>query len=355
MVLAAIIAAMVLSGTATAAPSPTAGRQSVDTGTATQAGQSVVLAQDEGLTLIGRLAALRGQPAPELDDLSRAAADKLAPLPGRNIYFRGAACRWSWRFRSPVLLTFSLPKAVFSRTRLPLYRLEDGAWRLLSRRAVVGEVNTTATATIVRPGRYALCLTRAWRAVDQDGYRLVVYVRPYAETELTRPAVLAQGTTDDPAVIEAVVSVTGQSEASVKQTLVSYDSSREPVTVLRLTRGTVLVRNWSGTSTVGRWFAPSSGGALPSPEASRAMFALPNGNLALDASLHLVKPGTDLIAGICADMTSQPGYGPWATGGGAQLFGPRVSTYPPPAYDRQRTIILSELRWQESELDAIAW
>jgi hypothetical protein len=317
--------------------------------------QRVVLSQDEGLTLVGRVSALRGRPAPELDDLSRTAAGKLAPLPARNVYFRGAACRWSWRFRSPVLLTFSLPKAVFARTALPLYRLEDGRWRLQERRAVVGEVNTTATATIVRPGRYAVCLTRAWRVVDQDGYRLVVYLRSYARTQVRRPVVLASGATDDPSVIQAVMDATGQSEESAKETLVSYDSSREPVTVLRLTRGAVMVRDWSGTSTVGRWFAPSSGGTLPSPETSRAIYALPAGNLAIDATLHLVKPGTDLVTGVCADMTAQPGNGPWATGGGRQLFGPRVSTYPPPAYDPRRTEILSELRWEESEPEAIDW
>ncbi len=317
--------------------------------------QPVVLAQDDGLTLVGRISALRGRPAPGLRDLTHEAAARLAPLPERNVYFRGATCRWPWRFGSPVLLTFTLPKAVFAQTRLPLYRLEGDTWRLLERRAVVGAVNTTATATLARPGRYAVCLTRAWRAVDQDGYRLVVYAKPYVTTDLEEPAVLASGATNDPAVIQAVVDATGQSEESARKTLVSYDSSQDPVAVLRLTHGTALVRNWSGTSTVGRWFAPSDGGLLPSPDTSRAIYALPDGNLAIDATLHLVKPGTDLIAGICADMTAQPGYGPWATGGGGQFFGPLVSTYPPPAYDRQRTVILSELRWEESELEAIAW
>jgi hypothetical protein len=317
--------------------------------------QPVVLADDEGLRLVGRVAALAGRPAPELDDLSRGDAAKLADLPRANVFFRGAVCRWQWRFRTPVLLTFTLPKAIFARTSLPLYRYQDGGWEQLRRRAVVGDVNTMATATIARPGRYAVCLTRAWRVVREDGYRLVVYARPYAATTILSPVTLARGATSDPAVIHAVMDVTGQTEDNAKATLVSYDSATEPVDVLRLTSGAVIVRNWSGTSTVGRWFAPSDGGALPSPETARALFALPAGNLAIDATLHLVKPGTALITGVCADMTAQPGYGPWATGGGDQLFGPKVSTYPPPAYDPARTTIVSELRWEESEPEAIDW
>jgi hypothetical protein len=317
--------------------------------------EPVVLARDEGLTLIGRVGALAGKPAPELDDLSRTQAARLAALPRANIFFRGAVCRWHWRFRSPVLLTFELPKALFARTRLPLYRLEDGRWRLLRRRAVVGAVNGTATATIVRPGRYAVCLTRAWRVREEDGYRLVVYTRPYRITKTPSPVVLAEGATTDPAVVAAVMDVTGQTEDQAKATLVSYDSAVRPVRVLRLSSGAAMVRNWSGTSTVGRWFAPSSGGELPSPEEARSLYSLPAGNLGIDVTLHLVKSGTAMVTGVCADMTQQQGYGPWATGGGAQLFGPNVSTYPPPAYDPARISIISELRWEESEPEAIDW
>jgi len=337
------------------APAHSAATAAPPRAAAAASSQSVVLADDEGLTLVGRAAALAGKPAPELDDLSRGSAAELADLPQRNVFFRGADCRWNWRFRSPVLLTFALPKAIFAGTSLPLYRYEDGQWRRLRRRAVVGAVNTTATATIVRPGRYAVCLTRAWRVVAEDGYRLVVYTRDYAKTRIADPTVLAAGDTGDPAVLQAVMDVTGQSEDKAKSTLVSYDSSRDPVLVLRLTRPTAMVRNWSGTSTVGRWFAPSGGSDLPSPETARAVYALPDGNLAIHVTLHLVKRGTALVTGVCADMTTQPGYGPWATGGGPQLFGPRVSTYPPPAYDPARTVILSELRWEESEPEAIDW
>jgi hypothetical protein len=317
--------------------------------------QAVILARDEGLTLIGRAGALAGKVAPELDDLSRAEAARLACLPRANVYFRGAVCRWHWRFRSPVLLTFELPKAVFANTRLPLFRLQDGRWRLLRRRAVVGVVNDTATATIVRPGRYAVCLTRAWRVREEDGHRLVVYTKPYRTTKILSPVVLAEGATTDPAVVAAVMDVAGLTEDQARATLVSYDSATRPVRVLRLGRGAAVVRNWSGTSVVGRWFAPSSGGDLPSPEQARSQYSLPASNLGIDATLHLVRPGTAVVTGTCADMTQQQGYGPWATGGGEQLFGPMVSTYPPPAYDPARITIISELRWEESEPEAVQW
>ena len=93
----------------------------------------------------------------------------------------------------------------------------------------------------------------------------------------------------------------------------------------------------------------------PSPEAARSVYSLPAGNLGINVTFHLVKPGTALVTGVCSDMTQQQGYGPWATGGGEQLFGPLVSTYPPPAYDPARIAIISELRWEESEPETIDW
>jgi hypothetical protein len=33
----------------------------------------------------------------------------------------------------------------------------------------------------------------------------------------------------------------------------------------------------------------------------------------------------------------------------------QVSTYPPPAYDSARIEIVSELRWEESEPESVAW
>jgi len=54
------------------------------------AAQVVVLAQDDGMQLIGPLSALRGQAAPDLDDLRQARAARLAPLPEGRVFFRGA-------------------------------------------------------------------------------------------------------------------------------------------------------------------------------------------------------------------------------------------------------------------------
>jgi hypothetical protein len=321
-----------------------------------QAEQQVVLAQDDGLMLVGRLSALRGKAAPGLDDVDEAAAGGKAPLPAGNVFFRGAACRWSGTFRSAVTLTFTLPKAIFSGRKLPVYRYSDHAWRRLERAAVVGKVNTTASTTITRPGTYALLLDRDWRVVRQDGYRLVLYAPAIARTVLRDPVVAASGAVDDPAVIAAVMVATGADEQSAKGTLRSYDSSTgTPVSVITLRYAARVVRNWSGTSTVGRWFAPTDGAALPSPEKARRIYALPAGNSAVNATLLLMKPRAVAITGLCSDMTTQPGYGPWATGGGRQLFAPTASTYPPPAYDRAVVTILSELRWEKAALNDIDW
>jgi hypothetical protein len=127
------------------------------------------------------------------------------------------------------------------------------------------------------------------------------------------------------------------------------------VQVVTLVYRTTTVRNWSGTSTVGRWFAQANGKPLPTPETARRIYALPADNTGVNATLHLLKPNAVLITGLCADMTDQPEYGPWATGGGPQLFGPAVSTYPPPAYDPAVTTILCELRWEKAALDALNW
>ena len=320
------------------------------------AGQQVVLAQNDGLMLVGKLSALRGKAAPELDDVSEAAADAAAPLPDGNVFFRGAACRWSWRFRSAVTLTFTLPKAIFSGAELPVYRYAEHAWRRLQSRAVVGIVNSTASTTITRPGTYALLLNRDWRVVSQDGYTLVLYTGAIPRTVLRDPQVTASGATDDPAVIAAVMAATGYDEAKTRSTLRSYDSSTgAPVQVITLKYDAAMVRNWSGTSTVGRWFAAADGAPLPSPEATRRNSALPADNTGVNATLRRVKSSAVLITGLCADMTAQPGYGSWATGGGPQLFGPKLSTYPPPAYDPAMTTILCELRWEKAAVDAIDW
>ncbi|MBE3034452.1 MAG: hypothetical protein IMZ74_14820 [Actinobacteria bacterium] len=318
--------------------------------------QQVVLAQDDGLMLVGKLSALRGKAAPELDAVDEAAADAQAPLPNGNVFFRGAACRWSWRFRSAVTLTFTLPKAIFSGRKLPVYRYADHAWRRQEHKAVVGKVNSTASTTITRPGTYALLLNRDWRVVSQDGNAFVLYTGGIPRTVLRDPQVAASGAVDDPAVIAAVMAATGSDEQTAQGTLRSYDSStRTPVRVLTLKYDATIVRNWSGASTVGRWFAPADGEPLPSPKTACRIYALPADNTAVNATLHLVKPRAVLITGLCSDMTTEPGYGPWATGGGPQLFAPQASTYPPPAYDSKVTTILCELRWEKTALDDLDW
>lgn len=70
------------------------------------------------------------------------------------------------------------------------------------------------------------------------------------------------------------------------------------------------MRNWIGTSTVGSWFSPLSGGDLPSSEEACSACPLPAGNLGVEVTLHLLRPGTILVAGACTDVTRQQDHGP---------------------------------------------
>lgn len=322
-----------------------------------RAAPQVVLAEAHGLRLSGRPGALGKRPAPTLDSMDEADADALGDLPRRNVFLRGADCAWTApgaRVDAPVTLTFTLPKALFARSSLPLFRFNGRAWTRLAAPAVVGEVNTTASATITRPGRYALLLTTAWKVVTEDDEALVSYTGATPTTILRDPVVRAAGGTSDPAVVAATMEAAGETEEQAASTLRSFDAATTPVQVVTLTAPAVMERYWSGTSTVGRWFSPS--GAPPlSPAEARRTYSLPAANTGLNVTLHLVKPGVALITGLCADMRDVSGYGPWATGGGRQYFGAHVSTYPPPLYDPAAITTLADLRWEKDAVDAIEW
>lgn len=319
--------------------------------------QTVVLAQAHGLLLTGRPAALRDRAAPTLESLDETQTAGLGALPARNVFLRGADCAWSGgtsRFASPVTLTFSLPKALFRATSLPVYRHDGAGWKRLDGRALVGEVNTTASATITRPGRYALLLTRAWKVVAEPGEDLVEYTGDTPPTAIMDPAVQATGSTADPAVIAATMEAASCTRDQAVGTLRSFDSAAAPVRVVSLRVPAVMERYWSGTSSVGRWLSPSGDSPL-SPADARRTYALPASNTGTNVTLHLVRRGVALIVGVCADMRDVSGYGPWATGGGQQYFGPKVSTYPPPLYDPAAITTLADLRWEKDAVDAIQW
>jgi hypothetical protein len=325
------------------------------TARADAAGQITVLAADDGLQLLGPLHALP-QATPELDDLSRVAARRLGRMPAGRVFLRGAVVSGREKYAARLTLVMSLPKALFAGTRLTVYRLNGRVWRRIAQPAVVGLRNTTAGATITRPGRYAVFLGPMWRTIRQDGYRLVRFFGRIPWTVLRKPAVLASGKTGDPALIAAVARAGGRDEEWARSTLRSYDTSGDrTVRVIRLRRPMVLVRDSSDTSSVGRWFSPYRG-TLYTPIRARILFGLPRDNLATSVTLHRLKRGAVLIQGTCADMTWDPvHYWPYATGGGRQLFGPKVSTYPPPVYDGRFIETVSDLRWEASELDAVVW
>ncbi len=317
---------------------------------------TVVLAQEHGLLLTGKLGALRGRSAPDLDSMTEAQAEALGELPRRNVFLRGADCDWGGRtsrFGSPVTLTFTLPKALFRKSTLPVFRHDGTAWMRLQQRAVVGAVNTTASATVNRPGRYALLLSTDWQVVDVDGGTLVEYAVIAHPNVWPDPHVIASGTTSDAAVIAATVAISGSTQDQAVSTLRSFDPGA-PVQVFTLGRPTTMHRYWCDTSTVGRWFTP--GGSPPLyPEEARRVYALPADNTGTNVTLHLVKRKAALVGGLCADMTDEPGFGPWATGGGRQYFGPKVSTYPPPLYDPAMIVTLADVRWVKSDVDAVRW
>ena len=362
LVLAAALAACtVAAASASAAPAPAARAPHPApswAGTATGHGvPAVVLAQGHGLLLTGRAASLRGRPAPALESLDETQTAALGVLPARNVFLRGAACDWNGRtsrFSAPLTLTFTLPKALFRDSTLPLFRYDGVAWRRQSARAVVGRVNTTASAAITRPGSYALLLTTAWKVTTVEGEDLVQYQGATPSTDVRDPVVVASGTTSDPSVIAATMLVASCSEEQAESTLRSFDSTAGPVSVVTLSAPAAMERYWSGTSTVGRWFA-RSGGPLLSPAEARRVHALPTSNTGTNITLHEVRSGTGLVTGLCADMTGVQGYGPWATGGGWQYFGPKVSTYPPPLYDPAAITTLADLRWEKDAVDAVQW
>jgi hypothetical protein len=352
ILLAALLCALTLSGSAgTAWARRAAGNGRGGAG----GGGVVVLGREHGLTLTGPLSALWHGVRPHLSSFTASQADARAVLPKARIFLRGAACSGAHKFARVVTLTFELPKALFRGAALPVFRWAAHAWQRIRPTATVGAVNSTASVSVTRPGRYVLCLGDGWKVDSQDGYTLVVRTGLIPRTVLRRPQVVAQGDVDDPAVIAAVATAMGGTTEKAVSTLTSYDSSGSRlVRVVTLTEPLTVVRNWSG-DLVGRWFDPYLG-VLQTPDAARRLFALPNTNTAVNATLHGVHPGVTLIDGWCADMTwDAADYGPYATGGGYQYFGPMVSTYPPPAYDPGKIDIVSELRWEKSVSDEMQW
>ncbi len=154
--------------------------------------QTVVLAQAHGLLLTGRLGALRGGAAPTLASLDETQTAGLGALPARNVFLRGADCAWGGRtsrFASPVTLTFTLPKALFRASTLPVYRFDGRTWRRLTTRAVVGEVNTTASATITRSGTLRTAAHhRTGRSSRRTATTLVEYTGDTPQTVLADPS-----------------------------------------------------------------------------------------------------------------------------------------------------------------------
>lgn len=83
--------------------------------------------------------------------------------------------------------------------------------------------------------------------------------------------------------------------------------------------GMYLYRYWGGEQPdkLSYWYSPIKYG---SAETARKMLALPDKNKATNVTVYFMPAGTPYLWSIAADMTDVPEYGPYATGGGPQIY-----------------------------------
>ncbi|MHB1460342.1 MAG: hypothetical protein ACYC1M_03560 [Armatimonadota bacterium] len=148
-------------------------------------------------------------------------------------------------------------------------------------------------------------------------------------TDLSGATVLATGKADSAPLISKLMDVNGQTEDQVKYFLKSYDTAGpNAVQVLKLNKETYAVRYWGPSSKLGRWYSFAKTYHIDTPFMARAAFALPESNNAHYVTLYKLKPGAVVVYGMCADMSwNSPTFGPYAKGGGAQLFAPNATKW----------------------------
>lgn len=250
--------------------------------------------------------------------------------------------------RAPVRVTVALAYQVFPGTGLELYTRCRREWRPTYARATVSQSGTAVAYSVDRCGEYALLFDPTWCRATWDGVDLIQTAVPPPATDTASATVLASGDKDDPPLLGAVMTSTGYSRAQATELLASYDDSGPKVVrVLRLRRAASVVRYSTPDSRYGRWFAPSGTGTPLSPAQAKAAYALPQSNSAHVASLVSLQPGAEVVHGICADMSQNPAFGPYAIGGGEQFFAPTATLYPPARWNPQVAVPLSTLRFPE--------
>ena len=169
-----------------------------------------------------------------------------------------------------------------------------------------------------------------WSTVSVDGVTLRFRCTGVPGTALGNPTVLAAGLCEDPRVVAAIGQVTGRSRSQVAELLSSYATGAPHfLRVLQLRSPAYVTRYWGDPQyKLGRWYMPSEPDHLYLPNQACQLFALPLSNNGYCVSLYRLQAGVKLIAGDCADMTwNTEAFGPYATGGGQQLYVPDATRW----------------------------
>jgi hypothetical protein len=174
---------------------------------------------------------------------------------------------------------------------------------------------------------------------DQPLWRTVLYndLPPVVEkthgmpaTDFHDAAVIASGTEENAAFVDAVEVATHKTEADALTLLKSFDTTQNhQVQVLELTHDTAVARYWSDpASKIGRWYARSRAYSLLSPADAICQLALPLANKGSCVTQYTVQDGAVVVYGLCADMSGDPvNFSSTATGGGEQFFVPDATLW----------------------------
>ena len=149
------------------------------------------------------------------------------------------------------------------------------------------------------------------------------------DTNLSGATLIATGKADNTALISKLMEVNTQTEDQVRYFLQSFDTSGfNAIQILKLNHVAYAVRYWGPSSKLGRWYSFARSNHINTPSEAIVEFALPESNNAHYVTLYKLKPGAIVVYGLCADMSwNNPTFGPYAKGGGAQLFVPNSTKW----------------------------
>ncbi len=312
--------------------------------------ETVTLASTPTVTVTGPENAA-GRVVLSATDLTRQQAEALGAFHAGAMWvqgFNGQPAEVS--LRSNLTAVFQLPEPALPGWTFELWSLQNGRWQSDRTVATVG-ADGRASASLTAWGAFSLLRsTGDWERSSAHGFTYVTRTTQIPSTSLNAPQVLADGARDSDAVIEAVMHATGRDRSGVEALLSSFGADR--VRVLRSTQAMWVVRYYGPDATPGRWFAPVSARVEP-PDSARQKLALPDSNKAVACVLGRVLPGVTLIEGVCADMTQDPLFGPYATGGGQQFYIPAATRWvvDHPEWNPEAFVVAAQLRIAEIPAD----